>query len=112
MNMKKYNSDCFSLICSKMIGKYFLFGIAAIAFSCAPALYIPTASRETASATITQLQAGRALYVEKCGSCHALVLPEKHSKQEWKHFLDEMQQKASINDLQKEQILLYLSRGN
>ena len=95
-----------------MAGKLLVLGIAAIAFSCSPALYVPTLSQQTASASLTQLQAGRALYVEKCGSCHALVLPEKHSKQEWKHFLDEMQQKASINDPQKEQILMYLSKGN
>ena len=40
-----------------------------------------------------------------------LVLPEKHTKKEWQHFLDEMQQKASINNLEKEQILLYLAKG-
>jgi cytochrome c5 len=80
--------------------------------SCTSALYIPTASQQTESASLSQLQEGRILYVQKCGSCHTLVLPDKHTKNEWQHFLNEMQQKASINNTEKEQILRYLSRGN
>jgi cytochrome c5 len=109
--MKKSSLDCFSLICSKKTIALLFFAVFIIMLSCTSALYIPTASQQTASANLSQLQAGRKLYVRKCGSCHMLVLPEKHTKKEWQHFLDEMQQKASINNLEKEQILLYLAKG-
>jgi mono/diheme cytochrome c family protein len=60
---------------------------------------------------LLQLQEGRKLYVQKCGSCHALYLPEKYSKLQWQKYLDEMQLKASIDNLQKEQILRYVTKG-
>lgn len=80
-------------------------------FSCTSALYKPTASHETATASLAQLQAGRKAYVQKCGSCHTLFLPEKYTKQEWKHWLSEMQEEAKLDTLQKQQILLYLTKG-
>jgi hypothetical protein len=109
--MKKFNSDYCFLICSKRTFTIISSIIITISISCSSALYIPTESHETASASLSQLHSGRILYVQKCGSCHTLFLPEKYSKQEWQHFLDEMQQKASINNTEKEQILKYLSKG-
>lgn len=111
MNMKKYNLDCFSRICSDKARSILAFAVLVFLISCTSALYVPTASQQTESASLTQLQAGRKLYIQKCGNCHTLHLPEQYSKAQWQHFLDEMQQKASINNLEKEQILLYLSKG-
>jgi len=110
--MRKFSLDYCFPICSKKTITIITFIVIIISISCSSALYIPTESHQTTSASLSQLQAGRKLYVQKCGSCHTLVLPEKHSKQEWQHFLDEMQQKASINNLEKEQILKYLNKGN
>jgi len=111
MNMKGYSLDYFFRTCSRKIYTKLTFVAIAFLISCTSALYVPTESQQTESASLTQLQAGRKLYVQKCGNCHTLHLPEKYSKPEWQHFLDEMQQKASINNLEKQQILKYLSKG-
>jgi len=109
--MKKCSSGCFSPTCfSKATIILFITGFSVI-FSCTSALYLPTVSHETPTASLSQLQEGRKLYVKKCGNCHTLYLPEKYSKKEWQHWLDEMQEKAVIDTLQKQQILLYLTKG-
>jgi len=111
MSMKKFSLDYCFHICYKKTITIIIFIVISVSISCSSALYIPTESQQTAFASLSQLQAGRKLYVQKCGSCHTLVLPEKHTKEEWQHLLDEMQLKASINNIEKEKILLYLTKG-
>jgi cytochrome c5 len=109
--MKKSRLDYCFLTCSKAaITSIILIAIIA-SVSCSSALYTPSESQQTASASLAQLQEGRKLYVQKCGSCHTLYLPEKYTKLQWQQFLNEMQQKASIDNLEKEQILKYVSKG-
>jgi len=98
--MKKFSLDYCFHICYKKTITIIIFIVISVSISCSSALY-----------SLSQLQAGRKLYVQKCGSCHTLVLPEKHTKEEWQHLLDEMQLKASINNIEKEKILLYLTKG-
>ena len=43
-----------------------------------------------------QLREGRARYVRKCSGCHALVLPEAHSPDRWRHELDDMTERAGL----------------
>jgi hypothetical protein len=38
----------------------------------ADSFYVPTVSDATASATLTDLQAGRSIYINSCGNCHNL----------------------------------------
>lgn len=109
--MKKYSLDYYSHTRSRKTMVFIILVVISISISCSSVLYIPTESQQTATATLSEMQAGRKLYIQKCGSCHTLVLPEKHTKPEWQHFLAEMQKKASINNLEKEQILKYLSKG-
>lgn len=111
MNMKRYSLDYFSRICSRKTYIKLSFVVIAFLLSCTSALYVPTASQQTESTSLTTLQAGRKLYVQKCGNCHTLYLPEKYTKDQWKIYLDEMQQKASINNLEKQQIIAYLNKG-
>jgi cytochrome c5 len=82
-----------------------------VAFSCTSALYIPTAGHETRDASLAELQAGRNAYIRKCGGCHALVLPEKHNRQEWQLLVDKMTRKIVVDSLEKENILRYLNKG-
>lgn len=110
MNLKKYRYDCSSHTCFKMI-KITSLILILILFSCSSALYIPTESQQTASVSLADLQQGRKLYVEKCGSCHSLFLPEKYNKTEWQHWVKLMESKVVINDLEKEKILKYLIKG-
>ncbi len=67
--------------------------------ACSPALYIPTmddAIRTKVSAD--SLTLGRTLYINHCGSCHNLHLPEHYTRKQWEKELPEMQQKAKISD--------------
>ena len=109
--MKKFRLDCCFLTCSKTTITIITLLVITVSLSCSTSLYIPSESQQTASASLAQLQEGRKLYVQKCGSCHTLYLPEKYTKPQWQQFLDEMQLKAAIDNLQKEQILKYLSKG-
>jgi len=109
--MKKSRLDYCFPICSKKTITIITLIIITVSVSCSTALYIPSESQQTTSASLSQLTEGRKLYVQKCGSCHTLYLPEKYTKLQWQHFLDEMQLKASIDNPEKEQILKYLSKG-
>jgi mono/diheme cytochrome c family protein len=76
--------------------------------ACSSALYIPDERSVSASASLEELTAGRKLYVDHCGSCHALHLPASYSHEQWKEQVDEMEVRAHINTSEKELILKYL----
>jgi mono/diheme cytochrome c family protein len=76
--------------------------------ACSPALYQPLPEMATAQASLEELQAGRKYYVSKCGSCHALYLPEQYEKEVWIKNMDEMQERSNVSDAEKRLILLYL----
>ena len=78
-------------------------------YACSPALYKPTPEHVTEKATYEQLVAGRNSYVNKCGSCHSLYLPQQYDETVWKHNLDEMQERSNVSNKEKELILLYLN---
>lgn len=70
-----------------------------LAAACKTALYVPTqADAELTGIPADSLLMGRKLYVEHCGSCHNLYLPEKFTKQHWMKELPEMRQKAKISE--------------
>lgn len=79
---------------------YLLIFILLLMFAaCGTALYIPTqADADHAGLPADSLLIGRKLYVEHCGSCHNLYLPQQFSKQHWMKEIPEMQQKAKISD--------------
>lgn len=77
---------------------------------CASALYLPTQKDADASSTpLDSLQAGRTLYVNNCGSCHTLFLPQAYTATEWQRLTNSMQKRAKINNNQKALILKYVS---
>lgn len=75
-------------------------------FSCASKLYVPTESVNSVSAV--NLKEGRQLYVNNCGNCHQLYMPNQYDSAAWKHNLDEMQARAKISDSQKKLVYDYL----
>lgn len=109
--MKKSSLECYCLICSKTTLVFMLLIITVVTFSCTSALYVPKAYQETATASLSDLQSGKKLYIQKCASCHTLFLPEKYSKAEWQYWLNEMDMKIKMDTVQKNQILKYLSKG-
>ena len=85
--------------------------VVSIIYACAPALYIPNQNNVAIGANLQDLQAGRKLYVNKCGSCHSLVLPEKHTQEQWPALVDKMEMMSKINTEEKKLILNYLMKG-
>ena len=78
---------------------------------CASILYQPGPGDARAGTTLEMLQEGRELYAARCGTCHALVLPERLTPEEWREKLETLQPRARIDDSQKEAIRRYLLRG-
>ena len=73
---------------------------------------MPTAAdQERTGILLDSLSEGRKLYVDHCGSCHNLYLPERYSAPEWEKNVAEMQLKGKITDNQKSKIVHYLKSG-
>jgi hypothetical protein len=72
-------------------------------------LYVPAvADQDRSGIMLDSLAEGRKLYVNHCGSCHNLHLPQQYTSSEWEKNVAEMQVKAGISDNQKANILGYL----
>ena len=77
--------------------------------SCTSALYIPLQSDVCDSTyNIKDLQVGREIYINSCGDCHNLYLPEKRSVEKWNLIFPKMQKKAKLNDYDMGLIKIYI----
>lgn len=86
---------------------------ALVLISCASALYIPTSKDALIQNTsLEKLHQGRALYINRCGSCHNLYLPSNYTSKAWKPIMDKMQKRARIDDSQKELVNNYLGASS
>ena len=75
-----------------------LFAALLLLCACSPALYLPTiADADRTGVSTDSLLIGRTLYVNHCGSCHNLHLPERYTRDHWEKEIPEMQQKAKIS---------------
>lgn len=74
-------------------------------------LYTPTSADVTASATLTDLQQGRTLYINNCGACHNLYSPDSYSVTQWKNIMNSMAPKTSMTSSQDTLVLKYVTRG-
>lgn len=59
--------------------------------------------------TKADLDAGRQVYVDRCGSCHSLHLPSERTDAQWRKAVEQMQVRAKVSSEEKEQILRYLA---
>jgi mono/diheme cytochrome c family protein len=75
-------------------------------------LYVPVASDATANATLAELQQGRTIYMNSCGSCHGLNSPDSYSASNWKSIVANMAPKAGLTAAQTTLVTKYVSRGN
>lgn len=78
-------------------------------WACGSALYIPTSETVNDTASLTELQEGRKLYINHCGSCHNLYKPQSYTREKWTHQMLEMKVEAKISDEQAVLILNYLT---
>jgi len=96
---------------SRLLALSFL-AILLVCAACSTALYLPNTGNVVSGANISQLKMGRQLYISKCSSCHTLLLPEKHSPEEWQNWMDKMSDRAKVSTSEKTVILKYLTKGN
>jgi hypothetical protein len=78
---------------------------------CYASLYVPTVADVPPGGSLNTLLEGREVYVQKCGSCHILHLPESLGESEWSTRLDEMATRAKLSDREKDVVLQYLKSG-
>jgi hypothetical protein len=75
------------------------------------ALYVPAAGDATANATLQELQQGRVIYIDNCGSCHSLYTPDEFSASQWSGIMNSMAPKAGLSSGDKALALKYVTRG-
>ena len=75
-------------------------------------LYVPTSADATASASLQDLQQGRALYIDNCGSCHGLYNPDSYTPTQWRNILGSMAPKTSMSSAEVQLVTKYVTRGN
>ncbi|MCX6221313.1 MAG: hypothetical protein NTZ69_10015 [Bacteroidia bacterium] len=74
-------------------------------------LYVPTAADVTSSATLADLQAGRAAFINNCGRCHGLYSPDNYSAANWKSIVPMMASRAGLSATETAQVTKYVTRG-
>jgi hypothetical protein len=85
----------------------------ALAAACSAALDHPTprdaewAQRAWPGTTVEDLAQGRALYVDKCSSCHNLHLPSEYAPEEWKGYVAYMVTEAKLTPEEQTAIARY-----
>jgi hypothetical protein len=113
MNSKKYSSAYYFHMVSKYKFSAGLLIIVLLICKCSSALYKPGIyDAQKYGTSLDTLIAGRKLYIEKCASCHTIYLPEKYTRQEWKHHIDRMYDRSGITTEEKNTILKYLESGS
>ena len=75
------------------------------------ALYVPTTSDVTATATLADLQAGRTVFINNCGRCHNLYNPDSYSAANWKTIVPSMASRAGLSATETAQVTKYVTRG-
>jgi cytochrome c5 len=74
-------------------------------------LYVPTAADVTSSATLPDLQAGRSVFINSCGRCHAFYSPDNLSVANWKTIVPNMASRAGLSATETAQVTKYVTRG-
>ena len=90
----------------------------AVVLACSAALDHPTpqdaewAQSDWPGTTVQELAHGRALYVDKCSSCHNLHLPSEYSPEEWKGYVAYMVTEAKLTPEEQAAIARYLAAAS
>lgn len=59
---------------------------------------------------VVEMSKEQRLYSSKCSSCHSLIAPQRHSKDEWIYYVDKYGQKLKLTNKEKQIILEYLTK--
>ncbi|MBI3854361.1 MAG: hypothetical protein HY293_01585 [Planctomycetes bacterium] len=65
-------------------------------------------------ARLSDLRAGRQLYIDKCSGCHALKSVDRYDDATWTSEVHEMlaKKKVRLSDADRDQLLRYLTTAN
>jgi len=74
-------------------------------------LYTPSSGDATSTATLADLQQGRTLYMNNCGSCHSLYSPDDYAPASWKSIVPNMAGRANLSSAQSLLVTKYVTRG-
>jgi hypothetical protein len=78
--------------------------------ACSTQIYAPSEKNvnKLETASLAELQQGHDLFQNKCGKCHKLPNPGKHSKDEWTKILGMMAPKAKLSTDQSDLVYKYV----
>lgn len=80
-----------------------------LASACASSLPRPTEEHAAAAGVArAELERGRAKYVDRCSSCHALFQPQRFPASTWQEMVTEMAPRAKLDSRDQAAILHYL----
>jgi hypothetical protein len=85
--------------------------ISGFIFSCTSPLYKPTSKNTEDVSALEELKTGRKTYIKKCSNCHALILPEKYSADQWKPLVEKMEKRAKLTKEDSYFIINYLTKN-
>jgi mono/diheme cytochrome c family protein len=74
-------------------------------------LYVPTSADATTSATLTDLQQGRELYISNCGGCHSLYSPDNYTASQWRNIMPNMAPNTNLTSAQVQLVTKYVTKG-
>jgi mono/diheme cytochrome c family protein len=74
-------------------------------------LYVPSAADVTATATLQELQQGRVLYIDNCGSCHGFYNPDSFNTSQWSSIMNSMGPKTGMTGSESQLVKKYVTRG-
>ena len=74
-------------------------------------LYVPTVSDTTSTATLDDLQQGRALYIKYCDACHAYYSPNSYTPTQWSSILTRMVPNTRMTSDEEALVKKYVTRG-
>jgi len=94
----------------------FLAVLSGIIISCSKtpdtsSLYVPSYADTTATATLAELQEGRALYVNNCATCHQLYSPDNFTPTQWQGIMASMAPRTGMNSDEVTLVTKYVTRG-
>ena len=99
-----------TLVWSILLLATFLTGCSKSLTNSTDALYVPTTTDVTATATLADLQAGRTVFINNCGKCHSYYAPDSYSAAIWKTIVPTMASRAGLSATETTQATKYVTR--
>ena len=74
-------------------------------------VYTPTSADATPTATLSELQQGRTLFINNCGKCHAIYSPDSYTPTRWTAIMSMMGPNTTLSPSDIQLVTKYVTRG-